>query len=440
MSESSAIPTPAALRPARPAAVRHVTSAPAPAASDPAQFGRVDDEGRVYLRAPEGEVLVGQWAAGPPAEGLAFFGRKYDDLVVEIDLATLRLDDGRSNAEQAQTVLARVREGLASRSFVGDVGALDGKCVHLEQLIAAARERAAREREEQRAAAAVAREALAAEAEQLAGSTSWKTTSERYAAIVEEWKALPHAERGREQELWKRISTARAAFDKRRRSHFSEVETQRKSAMAAKRDLISRAEALAASTDWAGTARKFRDLMTEWRSAPRTSKRDEDRLWARFKAAQDAFYTARLAAESAEDERLRPNVEVKEQLVIEAESLPISDHRAAKVSLRSIQDRWEKAGDIPRADRDRLEGRLKRVEESVRRAEAESWKRSNPEARARAESTANAFSEGLAKLEARLSTARSRGDAAEIARIESSIEQTQALLGAAQAAVSEFQG
>ncbi|MBU6243633.1 MAG: DUF349 domain-containing protein [Actinomycetales bacterium] len=440
MSESPAIPTPAALRPARPAAVRSVTVAPAPAPSDPAQFGRVDDEGRVFLRAPEGEVLVGQWAAGPPAEGLAFFGRKYDDLVVEIDLAALRLGDGRSSAEQAQAVLSRVREGLAGRSFVGDVTALDGKCVRLEQLIDAARERAARAREEQRAAAAVAREALAAEAEQLAASTSWKATSERYAAIVEEWKALPHAERSREQELWKRISTARAAFDKRRRSHFGEVEAQRKSAMAVKRDLISRAESLAASTDWAGTARRFRDLMTEWRNAPRTSKRDEDRLWTRFKAAQDAFYAARLAAESAQEERLRPNVEAKEQLVLEAEALAVSDHRAAKAHLRSIQDRWEKAGDIPRADRDRLEARLKRVEESVRKAESESWKRSNPEARARAESTASAFADGLAKLEARLAAARSRGDGRESARIESSIEQTRALLQAAQAAAAEFQG
>jgi len=418
-----------------------VTVAAAPAPSDPAQFGRVDDEGRVYLRAPEGEVLVGQWAAGPPLEGLAFYGRKYDDLVVEVDLAILRIGDGRSSAEQAQAVLTRVREGLAGRSFVGDVAAVDAKCAQLEQLIADARERAARAREEQRAAAGVAREALAGEAERLSTSTAWKATSERFAAIVEEWKVLPHAERGREQELWKRISVARAAFDKRRRAHFTEVEAQRKSGTAVKRELISRAEALAASTDWAGTARKFRDLMTEWRNAPRMSKRDEDKLWARFKAAQDAFYAARMAAESAEEERLRPNVEAKEQLVVEAEDLlPISDHRAAKAALRSLQDRWERAGEVPRADRDRLEARLKRVEESVRRAESDSWKRSNPEARARAESTASAFADGLAKLEARLIAARSRGDEREAARIEGSIEQTQALLQAAQAAAAEFQG
>lgn len=439
MSEAL-IPTPAALKPTRPAA-RPVAPVTAPAASDPTKFGHVDAEGRVYLHAPEGEVLVGQWAAGPPDEGLAFYGRKYDDLVVEVDLAATRLADGRSSAEQAAGVLSRVREGLSQRGFVGDIIALEGKCESLEHQVASARERAAAEREAARRAAAEAREALAAEAEKLANSTAWKATSERFAAIVEEWKVLPHAERATEQDLWKRISAARSAFDKRRRQHFTEVEAQRKDAMSAKRELIARAEALASSTDWAATGRKLRDLMTEWRQAPRGGKRDEDRLWQRFKAAQDAFYAARVAAETAEEARLEPNVAVKEQLVVEAETLvPVTDPKSAKSTLRSIQDRWEKAGDVPRAQRDRLEGRLKRVEEAVRKAEADTWKRSNPEARARAESTASAFADGLARLHSKLAAAQARGDQAEVARIQASIEQTEALLKAAQNAASEFGG
>lgn len=413
----------------------------APRSSDPSQYGRVDPDGNVYLSTPEGEVLVGQWAAGPPEEGLAFFGRKYDDLVVEVDLASTRLAEGRSSAEQASTVLSRVREALAARSFVGDILGLQAKCDGLQSAVTAAKERATALREQQRAAAAVAREALTIEAEGLADSSSWKSTTERYTAIVEEWKALPHADRAREQELWKRISTARAAFDKRRRQHFADLDAVRKDAMGAKRDLIARAEALSTSTDWASTSKKLRDLMAEWKVAPRGGKRDEDKLWKRFKAAHDAFYKARVAAEESAEEELRPNVAAKEALVVEAEALlPVSDHKAAKSSLRSIQERWEKVGELPRGDRDRLEGRLKRVEESLRKSEADSWKRSNPEARARAESTVSVFQEGIAKLEAKRAQAEARGNAAEVARLTASIEQTLALLGAAQAAASEFQG
>ena len=256
--------------------------------------------------------------------------------------------------------------------------------------------------------------------------------------MIEDWKALPRMDRNSEQEVWKRISSARATFDKRRRAHFAEVEVQRKDATSRKRELISAAEELSKSTDWATTSRKLRDLMQDWKAAPRTSKRDEDKLWKRFKAAQDAFYEARTAAETAVEAELKVNVPAKEALVVEAEALPVIDLKAAKQSLRSIQDRWDKLGDLPKPDRDRLEGRLKKVEESIRQAEAKAWKKSNPEARARAESTANAFAEGLAKLEAQLAAAKLAGKTAEAAKLQASVDSTKALLNAASSAAQEF--
>ena len=169
----SGVPTPAALRPP--------TSRPV---SDPTKFGRVEDDGTVILSAPEGDVVVGQWAAGEPAAGLAFFARKYADLVVEVDLIEKRLADHRAPAEQAETVLARVREALAARSFVGDVAALEARCDRLAVAVSDAKEAAKARRAEQREAAMASRQALADEAERLSTSTSWRATAERYAAIV----------------------------------------------------------------------------------------------------------------------------------------------------------------------------------------------------------------------------------------------------------------
>lgn len=407
------VPTPAALRP------------PAPTlSSDPARFGRVEADGTVILLAPEGEVVVGQWAAGEPADGLAFFGRKYDDLVVEIDLVEKRLADHRASADQAEAVVTRVREALAARSFVGDVATLEARCDRLTADIATAKEAARARKAEQREAALDARRALALEAESLRESTSWKSTTERYAAIVEEWKALPRGDRGAEQDLWQRISSARTAFDRRRRQHFSEVDTQRKDALARKRELIATAEALSTSTDWAGTARKLRDLMGEWKVAPRASRTDEDKLWKRFKAAQDAFYAARTASEDAEQEALRVNVPAKEALVVEAEALPLTDLKAAKSALRSIQDRWDRAGDVPRADRERLEARLKKVEEAVRKQESDAWSSTSGGL------ATNAFTDALARLQEKRDAAAARGDAAAAAALDAQIASTKALLGA----------
>jgi hypothetical protein len=424
------MPTPSALR-------RPVPKAPAA----PSPFGRVTDDGSVYLLAPEGEVLVGQYAAGTPAEGLAFFQRKYDDMAIEISLITARLADGKASAEQAGGVLARVREQLAGRSFVGDVAALQVSCDTLASLIESARATQQAAKAQQRAASISARETLAAEAESLSNSTAWKATTERYAGLVEEWKALPRADRPTEQELWKRISHSRTEFDKRRRAHFSDLDSTRKVALARKRELIAQAEALSISTDWAGTGRKLRDLLDAWKEAPRGSRPDEDKLWKRFKAAQDAFYASKTAAESAAEDVLKVNVPAKEALVDQAEKLvPVTDVKSAKSALREIQDRWEKAGEIPRADRDRLEKRLKRVEDAIRNAESDTWKRSNPEARSRAESTAEAFSGALGKLQKQHEAALAKGDVSAAAKIADQIEGTRALLGAAEKAAHEFSG
>ncbi len=422
-----AVPTPAALRPPTPTSLAGAptpVTPPAPPASDPNEFGRVDAEGNVYLRTPDGEVVVGQWAAGEPAEGLAFFGRKYDDLVVEVDLITTRLADGKASGEQADAVVAKVREAIEARSFVGDIVALTAKCEALATAAGVAREQAKERRAAEREAVLAQRRTLAEEAESLSGSTSWKATTERYAAIVEEWKVLPRGDRSAEQELWKRISSSRTAFDKRRRQHFSELDSQRKEIVGQKRELIARAEALSTSTDWQRTSKQLRDLLEDWKRMPRASRSDEEKLWKRFKAAQDAFYAARNAEQEAAEEALRPNVAVKEALVVEAEALlPITELGPAKKALRSIQSRWDSAGDVPRSERSRLEGRLKKVEDAVRSQEDAAWKASTGTV------ATDAFTEALQRLEAKRDAAAARGDAKAAADLEQQIASTKALMG-----------
>ena len=182
---SSAHPTPASFRPV----IR-------PAISEASQWGRVAEDGTVYLKAPEGEVVVGQYTVGSAIEGLTFYARKYDDLVVELDILESRLSDSKVAAESAHTVLKKVREALAARSLVGDIAALEGRCTAVELLIAGQREAEKVRKQAQREESRKRRETLVEEAESLSNSQSWKATTERFAAIVEEWKCLPRVDRG----------------------------------------------------------------------------------------------------------------------------------------------------------------------------------------------------------------------------------------------------
>jgi hypothetical protein len=424
-------PTPAPLHTGPPSAGAHAATA----------FGRVAEDGTVSVRLADGsEQVVGQWAAGEPAAGLEFFARKYDDLAVEVDLAVRRLGEGRAAADQAGAVVKRARQALAEPAMVGDLATLAERVEQLDALVAERRAAATAERAEARAKALAAREKIAVEAESLADSTQWKATGERFKALLEQWKSTPRADRGAEQDLWKRFSHARSMFDKHRRQHFARLDSERSEAKQVKEGLVAEAQELATSKEWGPTAGRYRDLMARWKAAGRAGRADEDRLWAQFRAAQDTFFSARNQTFEVRDSDQRENLEAKLKLLKEAEALDTNDLRGAKTALRSIQERWESIGHVPRADKERLEARLRRVEEALRKGDQEQWRRSNPAARALAEDTVAKFSSALNRLRKDQAAAQAGGDEKKAAELAASISSTEALLAAAERAATEFGG
>lgn len=407
--------------------------------------GRVAEDGTVYVRRPDGEeVVVGQWAAGDPAEGLAFFERKYEGLRAEADLLLVRLKEGKAGPEAVAVVTAKLREAVTEPHVVGDLAALAVLADALDAAGQARREEISAAKQAAREEALAARTAIAEEAERLAGSTQWKATGDRFKELQEQWTALMRGDRSTrdaEQELWKRFSGARSTFDKARRAHFATLDATRKEAAAVKEGIIARAEELSTSTDWVETARAYRGLMDEWKAAPRAGRGDEDRLWARFRAAQDTFFEARNAASAERDEDQRANLRAKEELAAEAEALlPIRDLAATRAALRSIAERWNAIGHVPRADRDRVEGRLRKVEDAAHRFEQDQWRRTDPAKRALAESTVATFRDSLAKLEVEAAAAAEAGDERKAADLSGRVTQTRALLEAAENSLAEYSG
>jgi hypothetical protein len=257
--------------------------------------------------------------------------------------------------------------------------------------------------------------------------------------LLEEWKAAPRGDRTAETALWKRLSAARNAFTKRRKAYFASLEEEREGTRARKEELATQAEALADSTDWAPTAAAYRELMREWKQAGRADRATEDELWARFKGAQDTFFQARSAVLTARDAELQQNAIAKEQLLAEAEKLlPVTDARAARAALRGIQERWERAGAVPRDSADRLEGGLRKIEESLRKAEDSHWRRSNPEALSRARSTVDQIRAAIRQLENQLAKAQASGDTRAQQRAQEALAARQAWLAEAERTLAEF--
>jgi hypothetical protein len=300
---------------------------------------------------------------------------------------------------------------------LGDLDDLARRLAAIDAQVEARRVEQAAERATAAAAAADAKRALVDEAERLATSDSWRPTGDRYRAIVDEWKTIRGVDRRTDTELWERLSAARREFDRRRRTHFAELDKQRSSVAERKQQLVAEAKKLADSTDWAPTARRFKDLMSEWKAAGRAARDVDDALWAEFKTAQDTFFTRRSESLSVRDAELRENAEAKQALLAEAERLdPSADLEGARKRLRSIHERWEKVGRVPRESMADLEDRLAAVEQRVRDAGGGARKVVTTES-----PLVVRLRESVQKLEGRLARAQAAGDT----RLES--ETTQAL-------------
>ncbi|OMC41043.1 DNA repair ATPase [Mycobacterium sp. IS-2888] len=355
-----------------------------PPSSDPHQFGRVDDDGTVWLISAAGERVVGSWQAGDREAAFAHFGRRFDDLATEITLMEERLASGTGDARKIKAHASELAETLPTACVLGDIDALAGRLSTLLEHAGAAAAADKSRREEHRAAQTARKEALAAEAEDLAAnSTHWKIAGDRLRAILDEWKTISGLDRKVDDALWKRYSAAREAFNRRRGAHFAELDRERSGVRESKERLCERAEELSDSTDWTATSAEFRKLLSEWKAAGRASRDVDDALWRRFKAAQDTFFTARNAAAAEKDSELRANAVAKEALLAEAEKLDTSNHDAARAALRSIAEKWDAIGRVPRERSAELERRLRAVEKKVRDAGESDW--SDPQAQARAE-------------------------------------------------------
>ena len=414
-----------------------------------AAFGRVDENGTVFVRTPEGEREVGSYPGATDAEALTYFARKYDELFASAVLLEQRLAlpevPSKDVADGLKTLAAQVKDA----AVVGDLDALAAKLDEIQSGIASKRTVEQQHRAEARAAATAEREAIVAEAEAIAGQPEnkiqWKTSGARMRELLDEWKAHQRSatrlDRETESSLWTRFSAARNGFDKARRTHFAGLDAAHGEAKAAKERLVAEAERLATSTDWAATAGAFKRLMDEWRRAGRASRTDDDRLWSRFKAAQDSFFAAKDEVVAAEEEEFKGNLAVKEALLVEAEAiLPVTDLEKAKAQLRAVQDKWDAAGKVPRADMERVEKAMRRVEQTVRDAEDRKWKSSNPEVAARARAMVDQLERAVADLQDDLAKAEASGSASKVKKAREALEARQVWLDQARAGVAEFGG
>jgi Domain of Unknown Function (DUF349) len=406
------------------------------ATDDKAPWGRVDETGTVFVREASGERAVGQYPDGSPEEALAYFERKFVELAGQVTLLEQRVKRGAPAADVAKAVKS-LGASISTANAVGDLAALQARIEALGGTVSELTEKQTEESKAAVAAALAEREALVAEAEALAAQdpakAQWKQVTATLDDIFARWQKHqaegPRLPKNEANELWKRFRAARATIDTHRKAFFAELDSVHKDARAAKQALVEKAEALIGQGP--DGIPVYRRLLDDWKAAGRAGKKFDDALWAKFKEAGDALYSAKSEIDAKDNEEFAANLTLKETLLAEAEPLLAETDRVkAKETLLSIQKRWDAIGKVPRDKVKVIEDRLRKVETAVRKLDEEHWQRNNPERQERESGFLGQLNDAIAKLERELTDARAGGDKKKIAEAQEALDARKAWLGA----------
>lgn len=404
--------------------------------TDQQPWGRVDETGTVYVREAEGERAVGQYPDATPEEALAYFERKYVELNGQVTLLEQRAKGGAPAADVAKSV-TNLTVAVAGANAVGNLAALAERLAALGGAVSELTEQQNIETKAASAAAVAERAEIVTEAERLAAEdpakTQWKQTSAALDALFAKWQAhqhdAPRIPKGEANELWKRFRAARTTIEQNRKAFFAELDSAHKDVRTKKQHLIEQAEALA--PQGADGVFAYRNLLDEWKKAGRSGKKQDDALWAKFKAAGDVLYSVKSEVEAQDNEEFSANLVLKLELLTEAETLlSTTDRVAARDTLTVIQRKWDAVGKVPRDQVKPIEDRLRKVESVVRKLDDDHWKRNNPETKARTEGLAGQLNDAIVKLEAELAAAHEGQDARAIKGATEALEARKAWLKA----------
>lgn len=439
-----AAPKPSIITPAKVTPAAPVAPTPAYTSNidEAKKFAEVSDDGVVTLVDGDERIDVGQVPEASQEDALAYYVRKYDDVMTQLQLLKQRLETDASNQELENT-LDQIDNNITARQMVGDMAKMREQSRQLRSDLVERQAEQQAQRDKAIAEQQAAREKIVAEAEQVSeqdpAKTQWKQSTASMRELFDQWRTLqksgPRLPRATEDALWKRFRSARNTFEKNRRAFFSQLDARNAEAKKVKEDLISRAEALQNSTDWGPTTLKYRDLMDEWKKSPRASRKDDDALWARFRAAQDVFFKARDAANAEVDREYETNLKAKEQILQDAEQhLPFKNIDTARSVMKDIRARWDEAGRVPRKDMSRMEAGFSKLERALTELENEHWRKTNPETKARTQSAVSQLEDAIAQLEADLAAAEREGDANKVAEAQEALNARKQWLEVVQAA------
>lgn len=200
---------------------------------------------------------------------------------------------------------------------------------------------------------------LAGRAENL-GSNEWKALTDQVLELQNAWKNIGFATKKDNERIWREFRDACDVFFEKKNTYYATIKGQFKAARDKKEALIGEALKLKDSTAWRQTADKLKSLQQQWKEVGSAGQRDEQKLWARFREACDAFFNARKENFAQQDAEQAGHAKEKEDLIAEIEAFTLSGNRNADMdSLKAFSARWVGGGHVSPRQYEKLSTRYR---------------------------------------------------------------------------------
>ena len=205
-----------------------------------------------------------------------------------------------------------------------------------------------------------AKEAFCEAAEKLAENENVVTAFHELQKLHEQWKEFGPVAKEKREDIWNRFKAATAVVNKRYQAHFEGLKSQQEENLAAKTALCEKVEALAdkeeiASGEWNTISKEIEDIQAEWRKIGYATKKDNQKIYDRFRAACDKFYTRKRDYYNGFKDSMNENLAKKLDIIEQAEALKSStEWKKATDQFIALQKQWKEIGAVPRKKSEQL--------------------------------------------------------------------------------------
>ena len=213
----------------------------------------------------------------------------------------------------------------------------------------------AQQTENLEAKTALCEEVEAIAEKEITSSAEWNAMTRKIEEIQAKWRSIGYATRKENQKVYDRFRAACDKFFERKRASFTEFKDSMNANLQKKMAIIEEAESLKDSTDWKATGDRLMELQRQWKEIGAVPRKKSEQIWKRFRAACDAFFTARDNRPGAQG-NFGANLSQKKALI---EEIKAYEGETTPEAYKEFQEKWNAIGFVPFKEKEAVQAAYK---------------------------------------------------------------------------------